>query len=545
MSNEAQPRPDDGVGRRITHASFFSGVGGLDQGLERAGFETVSFSEIEPYAIAVLARHWPDIPNLGDITHLAGGPPAPGGRRPRGDGAGDPDWASADLFSGGFPCQDLSIAGRRAGFRSGKRSVLAFAFLDLVARHRPRAVLLENVPGLLSSHRGRDLGALLGAMVELGYGVAYRVLDARFFGVPQRRKRVFIVALRSGDDDPDGRLAAERAAAVLAVGTRCPRHPPAGYQAEPEPAGGPRGGPDRYGVDYVGSWQAGPHGHHGYDQAAVQGHLPVLSHAITTTHTRTGRLDPNGETFVVGAPADPGRDGAPDGLARRMDDRPGLEGATVVPISSDALRGEGEARSPSADAVGNVRLRDPGLGIGDPGDPAFSVTATDPGAVAYSITPEAGQGSELRATEVDVAPGLAAVGHGLSDRGVFVKSQRAREVDGHEKWIEDDVSPTLNVFDNGDSRAVTLVAETQHNSSHAADMDTYVVAATLNSGERQKDGGFRTEPGEHLTIGPAGGDDPMLPLGLDSHRYRCCGNGVVSSVAEWIGHRLYAELSTP
>jgi len=128
----------------------------------------------------------------------------------------------------------------------------------------------------------------------------------------------------------------------------------------------------------------------------------------------------------------------------------------------------------------------------------------------------------------------------------FVKTSRAREKDGLEKWQEEDVAPTVNLFDASSSRAVTLVQqETAHtvlgkpNSSHAADMDTYVVAATLNSGGN--DGGFRTEPGEHLiAVDPITriDYDPLLPDGLDSHRYRCCGNGVVAPVTEWIGQRL-------
>src|SRR5262245_21420328 len=113
-----------------THASFFSGVGGLDLGLERAGWTTVSFSEIDPYASAVLAERWPDIPNLGDITCLADdargkagwrkGAPAVGGHEPD---AGRGEWPGAVLWSGGFPCQDLSVAGKRAGF-AGERSSL-------------------------------------------------------------------------------------------------------------------------------------------------------------------------------------------------------------------------------------------------------------------------------------------------------------------------------------------------------------------------------------------------------------------------------------
>jgi DNA (cytosine-5)-methyltransferase 1 len=206
----------------LTHASFFSGVGGLDLGLERAGWRTVSFSEIDPYASAVLAERWPGVPNLGDITHAA--------TSDRWDG--ELRKGRAHLWTGGFPCQDLSVAGKRRGL-AGERSGLAFSFLDLVGRHRPRFVLLENVPGLLSSHAGRDMAALLGTLVELGYGVGYRVLDARYFGVPQRRRRVFILG-----DSLGGRPGAERAADVLSVGSRCRRHPPTGIGTGPRAAGG-------------------------------------------------------------------------------------------------------------------------------------------------------------------------------------------------------------------------------------------------------------------------------------------------------------------
>jgi DNA (cytosine-5)-methyltransferase 1 len=163
----------------MRHASFFSGVGGLDLGFEAAGIETVSVSEIEPYCNAVLATHWSEVPNLGDITSI------------------DPDAIpDADVWSGGFPCQDLSLAGKRRGF-GGERSVLAFTFLDLVERRRPRWFIFENVPGLLSSppgSRGADFRRLTDEVADLGYGWAYRVLDARYFGVAQRRRRVFLVA---------------------------------------------------------------------------------------------------------------------------------------------------------------------------------------------------------------------------------------------------------------------------------------------------------------------------------------------------------------
>ena len=196
---------------QMTSASFFSGVGGLDLGFERAGIRTVSFSEIEPYQSSVLRRHWPNVPNLGDIValrdrefsqqvqHAADEVQRRSGHaNVGGGGTGSTDWRNADIFTGGFPCQDLSIAGSRKGFR-GDRSVLAFTFLDLVERYKPEFLVLENVPGLLSSSQGRDFGRLISEVEKLGYGVAWRILDAQYFGVPQRRRRVFIVA-SLGDD---------------------------------------------------------------------------------------------------------------------------------------------------------------------------------------------------------------------------------------------------------------------------------------------------------------------------------------------------------
>jgi DNA (cytosine-5)-methyltransferase 1 len=160
----------------VRHASFFSGVGGLDLGFERAGIETVSVSEIDPYANSVLAERFPGAPNLGSITEINAD-----------------DIPEADIWSGGFPCQDLSVAGKRAGF-SGKRSSLAFTFLDLVEQRRPRWLVLENVPGLLTSNDGRDFLRLLREMDDIGYYVSWRSLNAKYFGVPQRRSRVFVVA---------------------------------------------------------------------------------------------------------------------------------------------------------------------------------------------------------------------------------------------------------------------------------------------------------------------------------------------------------------
>jgi len=183
----------------------------MDLGFERAGIKTVSFSEVERYQSEVLARNWPGVPNLGDIVALANSELSKqvqqttdevqrrGGHTDDQCGtSGCSKWQHADIFSGGFPCQDLSAAGVRRGFE-GERSVLAFTYLDLVELYRPSWLVLENVPGLLHSSGGRDFARLISEMEELGYGVAWRVLDAQYFGVPQRRRRVFIVASLGSD----------------------------------------------------------------------------------------------------------------------------------------------------------------------------------------------------------------------------------------------------------------------------------------------------------------------------------------------------------
>jgi DNA (cytosine-5)-methyltransferase 1 len=143
------------------------------------------------------------------------------------------------------PAKTSAVAGQRAGL-AGERSGLFFEFARIIDAFRPRWVLVENVPGLLSSNGGRDFGVVLGTLADLGYGVGWRVLDSRFFGVPQRRRRVFIVGARA---DGDPRAAAERAGEVLAVGSRCDRHPAARGEAGPDVAvaslsGLGSGGPD-------------------------------------------------------------------------------------------------------------------------------------------------------------------------------------------------------------------------------------------------------------------------------------------------------------
>ena len=151
---------------------------------EPLGWKAVGFSEIEPFPCAILKHRFPNTPNYGSLTEYQQWPLGPD---------------SIDLLVGGTPCQSFSVAGLRKGL-ADPRGNLALTFLGLADKLRPRWIVWENVPGVLSSGGGRDFGSFLGALEQLGYGWAYRVLDAQYFGVPQRRRRVFVVASLGGRD---------------------------------------------------------------------------------------------------------------------------------------------------------------------------------------------------------------------------------------------------------------------------------------------------------------------------------------------------------
>jgi len=171
----------------ITGVSLFAGVGGFDLAMERQGVKVVASVEIDKHCQAVLERKFPDAKLFDDVTTVKGSDLIGAGFNP-----------SKGIIAGGFPCQDLSVAGKRAGL-AGARSGLFWEAARIVEEAQSEYFILENVPGLLSSNQGRDFGVVLGTMADLGYSVGWRVLDAQYFGVPQRRRRVFIVGRRSLD----------------------------------------------------------------------------------------------------------------------------------------------------------------------------------------------------------------------------------------------------------------------------------------------------------------------------------------------------------
>ena len=166
----------------MKYGSVCSGIEAATVAWHPLGWTPAFYSEIDPFARAVLSHHYPDTPLHGDFTTI-----------------GSDDYGPIDLLVGGTPCQSFSIAGLRGGL-DDDRGNLSLEFLRLADRKRPRWLVWENVPGVLSSNNGRDFGSILGGMAQLGYGFAYRVLDAQYVrvdgyprAVPQRRRRVFVV----------------------------------------------------------------------------------------------------------------------------------------------------------------------------------------------------------------------------------------------------------------------------------------------------------------------------------------------------------------
>ena len=155
--------------------SLFAGVGGFDLGLERAGMRIVWQVEIDEFARAVLARHWPDVPKYGDVRELTGD-----------------ELDQVDLICGGWPCQPFSYAGKRRG--SADERDLWPEFIRIIRRLRPRWVVGENVPGVLTADSGRYFGRILRDLAESGYDAAWRVLRAADLGAPHLRERLFLVA---------------------------------------------------------------------------------------------------------------------------------------------------------------------------------------------------------------------------------------------------------------------------------------------------------------------------------------------------------------
>jgi len=277
----------------MRYLSVCSGIEAATVAWHPIGWTPAAFSEIEKFPRAVLAHHYPEVPLHGDFTTIQGD-----------------EYGPIDLLVGGTPCQSFSIAGLRGGL-GDDRGNLALEFLRLANRARPRWLVWENVPGVLSSNGGRDFGSILGGMVELGYGFAYRVLDAQFFGVPQRRRRVFAV----------GHLGSwTRAAAVLFE-----RHSLQGHPAPRRETGAPVAALAANGVGTCGA----------DDNQGQAGHL--IPSTGDTSHCLNaggmGRQDYETENAAAGPDGKGWRD---DGMAYTLEARavPQAVAFSIMPMNS-------------------------------------------------------------------------------------------------------------------------------------------------------------------------------------------------------------------
>jgi DNA (cytosine-5)-methyltransferase 1 len=295
----------------MRYLSVCSGIEAATCAWHPLGWQPFAFSEIDRFPAEVLAHHYPTVPNLGDMTKFK-------------------DWpdATVDLLVGGTPCQSFSVAGLRKGL-ADPRGNLMLTYLAIAERYAPRWLVWENVPGVLSSNQGRDFGTLLGGLAELGYGFAYRVLDAQYIrvesharAVPQRRRRVFVVG-RLGDW--------RRAAAVLFERESLLGHPAPRRQA-------------RQGVAPTLSARTRGGGGLGTDFDCDGGLIPEVGRALTTSNQRIDAETETETLLVAHSLRAEGFDASEDGTGR---------GTPLVPVPFDTTQ------ITSATNYSNPRAGDP------------------------------------------------------------------------------------------------------------------------------------------------------------------------------------------
>ena len=458
----------------LTVGSLFSGVGGFDLGLEAAGMEVRWQVEIDPQARAVLRRHWPKAKLHGDVNDV-----------------GRSNLAPVDLICGGFPCQDLSVAGRRGGL-AGERSGLFYEFMRIVDELAPRWVLIENVPGLLSSNGGRDMGAVVGTLGELGYGWTYRVLDLQHLGAPQRRRRVFIVGCAGGvcppevlfepaslPGDPPTRTETRQGAASRTVR----RSVASGRVAGEDGAGGAAGDPvSAFGRNNT----SGP---------------IATSHALSAHGGPQGRLDFETETFLVGAlQAHAARHG------HAMTTQQAAESGQIIAHAYNAERG----LAPHGSMNGSQVV--PALSENERKGHSF---VTHPAAVGFDLT-----GSTVD-DSTEAFPTLRRRAGGAAGHGAAVAFTERGRKDGRSCEHQEGIAYSLNNPGKG-SRSTNerLVA------AHA-------IPRRLTPKECERLMGW---PDNWTAYGI--GDGRQEIIHKDGPRYRMCGNGIGAPVAEWIARRI-------
>jgi DNA (cytosine-5)-methyltransferase 1 len=502
-----------------TAVSLFAGVGGFDLALERNGVKVVASVEIDKKAQEVLKKHFPQSTIFGDITGVTGEQLIAAGFEPRNG-----------IITGGFPCQDLSVAGKRAGL-GGSRSGLFWEICRLLDETRAQNFILENVPGLLNSNNGADMAVVLEALVERGYRVAYRVLDAQHFGVPQRRRRVFIVGCL-GDT---GRSPEE----ILAIAEGR-----AGYLAQ--------GGKTRKSVTKSITKSVGAMLSNGGEIANC---LPAeLYHKSTVVNQ-----DVNSGHLVLFAPH------REDG-ARIQNDTVNTLTATMgtggnnVPMLAYPMHGAMIGRNDSAGPSGSGFL-----GANEPGYTLTSSSQARHGVVIVPMIFSHTQGLDVQASETN-SPTLRTGGAGMA---VVYPIDDARELEKHQNGtgigtegapaytLDRQQAPAIVAFSPSDfanySEGVgTLKAGMTNNNSPILAFDAYnhtisETNQTLRTGSDLDKMGtvFASSVVRRLTPVECerlqGFPDNWTDGQTDGHRYKQMGNAVAVPVVQWIILRMVGE----
>ena len=521
------------------YGSVCSGIEAATAAWHHMGWEAAFFSEIEKFPCAVLEHRYPDVPLHGDFTTIK-----------------ENEYGKIDLLVGGTPCQSFSVAGLRGGL-DDDRGNLALEFCRLAQREQPRWIVWENVPGVLSSSGGRDFGSILGALEDLGYGLAYRVLDAQYFGVAQRRRRVFVVGYL-GDWRP--------AAAVLFERHSMSGHPAPSREARKDVAptisartkGGGGLGTDfecdggliageRERPDLVGPLTAGMHKGPRGTEAVESGHIIGTFSNDGTARTLTARYD--------GSPC---VDRGPDVVGTLRAHHPGTAGVqsdTDHIVAVNASRGNSLLEWPAeiaptlnaafSDKQGlenqhinggaglfvpavaypintQLGLRGPdvsntsrdGLGIGDETDPAYTLQANHTHAVAFALRGREGGAMPEVHADGDAAGALRAADGGSS-----------RDYVAYEPAIYQDSEFGVQAYEQaGTLRAGRIPA-------HQMTLQQSTVRR-LTPVECERLQGFP----DNFTAIPwrkKGAED--CP---DGPRYKALGNSMAVPVMRWIGERI-------
>jgi len=463
----------------VIFGSVCSGIEAASVAWSALGWRASFVSEIDLFPCAVLAHHYGDVPNYGDMTKFK-------------------DWpdANIDVLVGGTPCQSFSVAGLRKGL-DDPRGNLMLTYLAIAARYRPKWLVWENVPGVLSSNAGRDFGSFLGGLGELGYGFAYRVLDAQYFGLAQRRQRVFVVGCASGW---------RRAAAVLFEraslhGYSAPSRSTGKGVAAPITAGSPGGG--------------------GYRNDADTTENLISQGAISRPLTVGGRFDYDTETFVTHALRADGFDASEDGTGR----------GTPLTLAIRGRAGEStlECRN---DGLANAILT-PNGGRGGIGV----------GAVAFNARQDPNAWEE-RTGPIDTDGSTQAVAFSCKDHGADAG----------------EIAPTLRAMSHADSHANAggQVAVAFHENQRA-ELTTNDTAGALKNGGGKPGQGYsavqtgmavrRLTPTECERLqGFPDGWTAITYRGkpaADGPRYKALGNSMAVPCMRWIGERIDAVSKIP